>query len=143
MVFTISKISNHGTTHPVVARLHLQTFDLVNGTTLSNSDREAISKIYFEAGRRLLHCWDIRDQISAEIVEQAPAPQSDPRLMRLPHVIDLDQKLETFLYEAKNFLRGVVQLFELFFGTRLANASDLIGYGKKSKAIKCVECHLG
>src|SRR5207244_2524682 len=100
--FVFSKISNHGTNHPVIARLHLQTFDLLQATTLSPQTQEQVGHIYFEAGRRLLRCFEITNELSEKQIE-LEAETQPARIV--PYLIDLDRLVETFLYEAKNFLR--------------------------------------
>jgi hypothetical protein len=42
----------------------------------------------------------------------------------LPQVMQLDEECRNFLYEAKNFLRDLLQVFNLLFGTSFVEASE-------------------
>ena len=70
MAFEIAKILNHGTSHPVVARLHVQTSELINFTDLSQEAKDKARTIYFEAAKRLLYCDDLRDKPAKMQLEQ-------------------------------------------------------------------------
>jgi hypothetical protein len=63
----------------------------------------------------------LREEINAanEVREQ-----HDPRVRQIPHVIDLEGTAERFLYEAKNFLRDLLQLFRIVYKCELKDASD-------------------
>jgi len=124
MAFQIKKVSEHGTTNPIVARLSLQTRDLVQFSGLSETDRDRIVELYH--GRiqpRLLECDDISQEIVKEIFDIASELdkngfkiQSDGRVIEVPHLIRLEQRVEQFLYSAKAVLREIAKLFEIFFG---------------------------
>jgi hypothetical protein len=111
--FVISKISDHGTNHPVVARLHLQTFDLLEASTLSPELQDEVKRIYFEAGRRLLRCFDTWDELKRKQneLEAEARPSGNPQITHIPHLVGLAPTAEMFLYEAKNFLRDISMVF--------------------------------
>jgi hypothetical protein len=50
--------------------------------------------------------------------------QRDPRVRQIPHIIDLKGTAENFLYEAKNYLRDLLELLRIAYGCKLKNASD-------------------
>jgi hypothetical protein len=50
--------------------------------------------------------------------------QRDPRGRQIPHIIDLKGTAENFLYEAKNYLRDLLELLRIAYGCKLKNASD-------------------
>lgn len=127
MPFTLTQISNHGSQHPVVARLQLQTADILQHAILSsNEDRDRAKTIYFNGAWRLLRCFDRRDELSQKIAEANPPQQTDDsQVVRAPHVINLEGIVEPFLYEAKNFLRDIAGVFEPLAGKCFDQASDL------------------
>lgn len=127
MPFVVSKISDHGSSHPVVARLHLQTSELLKGSTLPQEKRETVFAAYFAAGRRLLRCCDICEDLTQKVETQSREIQAPagPHGRNMPHVIDLDREVEAFLYEAKNFLRDIVVIFDAFFDAKFDEASAL------------------
>ncbi len=140
--FVIQKISDHGTENPIVARLSLQTQDLLQWCGLSPEKKEEVFGIYFtQLQRRLLKCSDVvarlkksRDQsISnvASVVEQGAHSA--------PFVINLHDELETFLFEAKLFLRDTLNVINVFFGTTFNEASVFFPIrGKKDSKSKLV-----
>lgn len=115
--FTISKVSNRGTDHPVVARLVTQIFDLLQWAVLEEKQKHAIMSTLLEnLQKRLGQCWDIAEKIKVEEnVLVANFVKTDGRIQNIPHIELLDSLSETFLYEAKNFLRdlmnGVIKSF--------------------------------
>jgi hypothetical protein len=98
--------------------------------------------IYFiQLQRRLLKCSDIvarlkksRDQsvsYVASVVEQGTHSA--------PFIISLQDELETFLFEAKLFLRDTLNVINAFFGTTFNEASVFIPIlGKKDNKSKLV-----
>src|SRR3984893_9676365 len=145
--FIVQKISAHGADNPIVARLSLQTHDLLQWCGLSPEKKEEMFGIYFtQLQRRLLKCSDAvvrlkksRDQsISnvASVVEQGAHSA--------PFVISLQDELETFLFEAKLFLRDTLNVINVFFGTTFNEASAFRGKeDSKSKLVSCGERTLG
>ena len=133
MPFAFSKIFDHGTTHPVVARLHVQTGDLLQMSSLIEEKRQEVFQIIFEASTRLLHCYDIVTKIreARDTCMHEYQPAKKERTITLPHIIGLEGDAENFLYEAKLFLRDLTGLINAVFGTKFGQASDY--YSAKSK----------
>ena len=62
MVFEIRKISNIGTSHPLVARLGAQTSELINWLDIDKAGHDAIGELYaITLQQRLLRCHEVRD----------------------------------------------------------------------------------
>lgn len=108
--WTITKVSNRGSRHPVVARLIPQMGDLIEWSDLPKDKRDAVlnacsSDLYMRLGR----CWDIWEELGQKqqecISEYVP---SQERIVDFPHISYLDREVENFLYEAKNFLRDLL-----------------------------------
>jgi hypothetical protein len=141
--FVISKTSDHGTNHPVVARLHLQTFDLLEASTLSQELQDEAKSIYFEAGRRLLRCFDTRDELKRKQndLEAEARPSGNPQITPIPHLVDLDRIAEMFLYEAKNFLRDISNVFVPLGAIKFPKESKASHLSKE--AVRWAECNFG
>lgn len=137
MNFTITKISNYGVSHPFVARLSVQTGELIKWADLSKDDREAVSKLYLMTLQpRLLKCYEIQSRLHQRLVESAAdvEKQYTPEqgsIKALPYVMGLEGEAESFLYETKNYLRDLLNLFRIFFGFNKLAASQF--YDVKSK----------
>ena len=140
MTFTITKISNHGVSHPFVARLSVQTSELIRWADLSKADREAVGKLYMMTLQpRLLKCCDILCRLRQGLLESAASvqEQNDGRINAMPYVVGLEGEVESFLYEAKNYLRDLLNLFRIFFGFNKIAASqfyDVKGKGESKVA---------
>jgi hypothetical protein len=134
MAFEMRKTSNWGTKHPVVARLKVQTCELLQWTNLRKEKRDHITAVYFDAAERLLKSHEIygrlviaRDAALTEVYEQ-----KDPRVRNVPNVIGLRGELESFLYEGKNFLRELLNAVNAFFQTEFHEASDFVDLSEKN-----------
>ena len=106
LAFQIKQISEHGTSNPIVARLSVQTSQLLNFSKLKKDQKDRVLGLYnSEVQPRLLEC-DVRSQqISSEILEVANSltekgfvTQSQGRVIEVPNLLRLEQRLEHFLY---------------------------------------------
>jgi hypothetical protein len=127
MAFEIRKISDVGVSHPVVARLGVQASDLITWMDIEDVKRKEIVELYARTLKeRLLRCHQFRDDLVSRInssIETQQPPQNDNRIREVPHVIGLQGIAEGFLYEAKNYLRDLLNLFRIVYGCKLADAS--------------------
>jgi len=108
--FVIKKISDRGTQHPVVARLAIQIKELIVFANLDKSIKDSVLKAcLYTLQSRLGKCWDICQWLEDEQLriwkEYKP---TDERASQIPNISDLDRNVENFLYEAKNFLRDLL-----------------------------------
>lgn len=126
MPFEIRKISDVGVNHPVVARLGVQMSELLDWAGLEKAKRDAISGLYIHTLTwRLLRCHKNRDEIIRLMnasVSSIKKP-NNPNTREAPHVIGLEGLVEQFLYEAKNYIRDALVLFEIVYGCGLKDAS--------------------
>lgn len=114
----IQKVSNRGVRHPVVARLSVQMSELINFSGAEKSVREEILKACIgDLQSRLGKCWDIWQRLETEQARcDANHMPSDNPIAEIPHITDLDRDVDNFLYEAKNFLRDLMnQVVRKFF----------------------------
>lgn len=128
MAFQIQKISDVGTSHPAVARLGVQTGNLSKWLGVEKQQSEEIVGLYIRTlSRRLVRCFEFRDSLLQRLKTDADRVNATPRqpMPEIPYVVDLDGLVESFLYEAKNYLRDLVGVFRSAFGAEFKDASAL------------------
>lgn len=124
MGFILKKVSDYGTSNPIVARTSVQVSNLLQPFPLPKEKEERIFEIYFTMVQpRMIRCMEICQEINSEIEtidselkENGPKTQSNGRVLELPHITQLQEDVETYLYNAKSALRDLALLFETFFG---------------------------
>lgn len=138
MPFVITRTSNVGTTHPTVARLMLQTSSILDAAGLTKAQKDELATIYYKDLQPvLLECWNIRDSLAAEAVEclkNCEVDAKDRRVIRMRSVNQLEQRAENFLYQAKNFMRNTLRVWNWFYGTDFADASAYILVKKETQS---------
>ncbi len=127
MAFEIRKINDVGVGHPVVARLGVQASDLAPWIDIEDAKRKEVAELFARTlTERLLRCHQFRNDLvnrANEAIEKVPPPQNDKRVREVPNVIGLQGIVEGFLYEAKNYLRDLLNLFRIVYGCKLTDAS--------------------
>jgi hypothetical protein len=126
MPFEFREISDVGSNHPVVARLAAQTAEVLKWMNVEKGAKDAIGALYVhKLTSRLLRCHKIRDDLVAKVKEglREHEPHDKARSRNAPHVIGLQEAVEDFLYQAKNYLRDLLILFETVYGCPLKEAS--------------------
>jgi len=69
MVFQIKKVSDHGTANPIVARLSIQTQELIQFCSFEKEMKDKIFELYHDRIQpRVLTCDEIAQEISSEIL---------------------------------------------------------------------------
>ncbi len=135
----ICRVSNYGTSHPVVARLRVQSHELLQWADLPRDKREAVFTIYDGLKNRLLKCDECYDRLKAALKETREPGHvgfTGPHIQ--PYLIGLENEAETFLYESKNYFRDLLGVINVFFGTdfheaRIFYTSSVKGDVKLSK----------
>jgi len=121
MEFTLQKISNQGAENPIVARLSIQTDELVESFFLSKNKQDAICDIFaLKIQSRLLRCFEIMTEIESAYKECQRIPDSElisNGVIQCPSIIDLNSRIENFLHEAKSILREVIRIINYFYPT--------------------------
>ena len=70
MPFTVHKISDKGVSHPVVARLAVQTSKLIQFSGLPKEQQSSILDLYINSLQpRLVQCHDIHDRMRQRLDE--------------------------------------------------------------------------
>ena len=71
MRFTISRIADCGTGNPILARLTLQTFAILDHCEIRQEDADAVKLIYMESlTKKLVRCYEIAQRFQAEFVNE-------------------------------------------------------------------------
>lgn len=126
MSIKVTELSKHGTTNPIVARLHVQTSELIQFAKLPAEASEILFQSYFDLGLKLLDCWDISEKIRLEvndIVKNFVVARNDIGI-NVPYMQSIKTDAHHFLYIAKNFLRDLTGVVNIFFGTSFNEASN-------------------
>jgi hypothetical protein len=134
--FIVQKRSNHGTNNPIVARLSVQTHELLQCADLTEEAKGKIFRVYHDdLQRSLLRCYDAvtRLQQARDTTLHEVAAAVDQGARSFPFVIGLEDEVNTFLYEAKLYLRNALQVLNVFFGTSFLDASRLTKWNDKGK----------
>lgn len=130
MAFIIKKVSDHGTSNPIVARMAVQTHEVVQFFNLDKEKCDRVLDIYINHVKpRLLSCMEIADavrqeaeEIEARILRNDLGKQADGRVIELPQIAHLIERVETYLYNAKSALRDLALTFEPLFGVRFTHS---------------------
>lgn len=125
-MFEIRKTSDVGTSHHVVARLCVQTSELVQWIRPGEA-KDKILSLYMETlTQRLLDCHQFADTLEEKLSACSAewSSQHEGRVRMIPTVIGLVGIAESFLYASKNYLRDLLRLFQILYECHLKDASD-------------------
>lgn len=128
MPLQFKKISDAGTENPIIARLGVQTGEILKWTRLEKAQSDRVGELYvFNLSQRLVRCERsmeaIKNKLEEDIERVNVITQKDPRAAHVPYVTDLEGHVESFLYEAKNFLRDLISIFQIAYECDLDSAS--------------------
>jgi hypothetical protein len=136
-VQAVTNILDHGTANPIVARLTVQIFAIVDQCEITPEARDGIKGIYMNSlAKKLLRCWEIVERYRPEFTKQSTAykrPPANAQFVKIPHVMRLEEDCHEFLYVAKNFIRDLLKAFNLLYGTKFVRASEYLWAAKKGK----------
>ena len=136
-LFVVQQQLKHGVTNPIVARLSVQTLDILRQCDIEEDTRSKIEAIYTtELLPTLLRCWEIQRRLQAEYdkcVASYKPPASGDVSVELPQILSLEQECRDFVYEAKNYLRDLLKVFNLLYGTDFKEGSEWARAAKKSR----------
>lgn len=120
--FILRKLSDIGTENPIVARLSIQTSRIVEPFIKDKKTRDEIYEILgIKIKDRIISCFKIYKYLVDELnkadsyinlhIDEIRSAQC----IEIPSIIDLNDKCESFLYQAKSSLRDLCTLFSIFF----------------------------
>lgn len=123
MNFQIKKVGDQGTSNPIVARLTVQTDEVVGFCRITKAQKDAVLELYFnEVMPRLLTCDEISRRLVSEVgkVEAAVKAdglrgQAEGRAVVVPQLMRLQADVEQYLYSAKGVLRYAAGIFKPLF----------------------------
>jgi len=125
MGFVFTKTSDHGTQNPIVARLSVQSRQLMDPFSLAEEKKNKIwSILHDKIQHQLLTCYDIWHQTASReleiirnIEENGIPTQSHGRVASVEQIENLKHLSDSFLYSAKSALRDIKSLVCEFFET--------------------------
>jgi len=139
MPFVFSKLLEHGASNPIVARLGLQTLQILDQCKISKETRDKIAEVYMHSlQKKLIRCWEIEERFRSEFksaVESYKPPLSGNQAIHLPQIARLEEECHNFLYEMKNYVRDLLKVFNLLYGTDFKEASEFFRAKKGSKSL--------
>jgi hypothetical protein len=126
MDFEIKKLSDVGTSNPIIARLSMQTNDLVKMFPLTDKQKEDIFGLFgMKVSDRLVSCYKILSKLQDELNKVNQTDNSEyfkGNTVYTPIVMGLRYMCESFLYEAKSTLRDILGIFDIFFNKKFSEA---------------------
>lgn len=131
MAFQIQKISNAGTNNPIVARLGVQTTEVIGLAHLPEDKKERIVSLYvITLTQRLLKCEEALELIRKKLNDDRERVRAnlaaDPGSFEIPFVVGLTGHVEDFLYATKNYLRDLLGIFQIAYGCTLEDAGVFV-----------------
>jgi hypothetical protein len=96
----------------------LQTLELLGQSSLSKEKTDKIGEIFVSSlVKKLLRCWEIKERLELERTKARASPGRNEPAAHVPQIPKLEEECHNFLYEAKNFLRDLVTVFNLLHDT--------------------------
>jgi hypothetical protein len=139
MPFVFKKVLEHGSTNPIVARLGLQILEILKQCNASKDIQEKVGDLYMNSlQKKLLRCWEIEERFKKEFaaaVDKYKPPAAANAPVEVPQIARLDEECHNFLYEAKNFIRDLLQAVNHLYGTTFEEASEFCRAKKGSRCL--------
>jgi len=125
MSYVVTKTSDHGTSNPIVARLSVQSRQLMEPFSISEKKKKRVwGLLHDKVQQELLSCYDIWSQILsrkkkivAKIEETGIQTQSHGRVATIDQIENLKHLAGSFLYSAKSALRDIKFMICEFYET--------------------------
>lgn len=128
MPFIKKKVLVHGTTNPIVSRLSLQILQIMDQCNITQDMRDKIGKLYMESlQKKLLRCWEIRERFQQDFtaaVANYKPPSRNDHSIEIPQIARLEEECHDFLYNTKNYIRDLLKIFNILYGTEFKEASE-------------------
>ena len=129
MAYKFKKVLNHGAPTPLVARLSLQILEILKQCNVSKNIHDAVGNLYVNSLLpRLIRCWEIEERFKQEFVAAVDSykPSASANAgVEVPQIARLEPECHNFLYEAKNFIRDLLQVVNHLYGTTFEVWSSL------------------
>ena len=122
-----------------MARLSLQIFQILDQCDVKKEKNEAIGHLYLNSlQRKLLRCWEIKERFREEFNVATKTYQPSPKrgqAINIPNVSRLEEECHNFLYEIKNYIRDLLQVWNLLYETNFSNASEFSRAHRKRQSL--------
>ena len=146
--FNFTKISDYGTENYIVARLSLQIFQILEHCKIDEAKSDSIKSIYVDQLMpQLIHCWEIEEKYRRAFNQQVQSYEDSMKSGKrglLPFIPPLEQECHNFLYEYKNFVRNLLGVFNILYGTAFIGAGQFYPKNiKQDSVIKYAESEFG
>jgi hypothetical protein len=139
MPFQFKKTLEHGTTNPIVARLSLQILKILEQCDASQDVKVKVGELYMNSlQKKLLRCWEIDERFKKEFaaaLDNYKLPSAANAAVHVPQISRLEEECHNFLYEAKNFIRDLLQVVNHFYDTTFEEASEFSRAKKGSQSL--------
>ncbi|MGZ8096704.1 MAG: hypothetical protein ACXWUD_10745 [Methylosarcina sp.] len=144
MGFILKQVSDVGSGNPIVARLSLQFRSILDFYSFDYITKESIQSVLCnDIQKRLIACdrlaKEVIDEIEKvlnELIENGLKTQSGRRVIESPYIINLEERIESYLYNAKSCLRDSLKIYNIVFNTNFTEA-------RYDKAIEWAEREFG
>ena len=143
MPFVLTNLVEHGAGNPIVARLSAQILGLARQTT-PKEKHDAIGAKYLDLMKRLLVCYEIKEQFrtafnrATDAIEAQHAAGKAGGAVVLPQIPRLEEEARNFLVEAKGYVRELLQVVNLLYGTAFEEASEFSSAKKRKGATSLI-----
>jgi hypothetical protein len=125
MGYVIVKTSNHGTNNPIIARLSVQSRQLMEPFSISEEKKKKVWAIlHNKVQQQLLSCYDIwtkvtsrEEEIVANIKKNGIQTQAHGRVATIDQIENLNHLSSIFLYTSKSTLRDIKLIICEFYET--------------------------
>ena len=139
MPFQIKKVLEHGTANPIVARLSLQILEILKKCNASKDIQDKVGDLYMNSlQKKLLRCWEIEERFKKEFAaafdKYKPAVATNAAV-EVPQIARLEEECQNFLYEAKNYIRDLLNVVNCLYGTTFEEASEFSRAKKGSQSL--------
>jgi hypothetical protein len=147
MPFQFKKTLEHGTTNPIVARLSLQILKILEQCDASQDVKVRVGELYINSlQKKLLRCWEIDERFKKEFaaaLDNYKLPSAANAAVHVPQISRLEEECHNFLYEAKNFIRDLLQVVNQLYGTTFEEASEFSRTKKGQSLVEFAEKTFG
>lgn len=139
MPFVLQTFLDHGTKNYIVARLSLQILRIIDQCDIEGETQKRICEIYLNSlQRKLLRCWEIKTRYDREFngALQVYRPSNREALaVEIPHIPRLTEECHNFLYETKHYIRDLLEVWNLLYGTCFSSAREFLPTKRKSQSV--------
>jgi hypothetical protein len=139
MAFEYKTVLDHGTSNPIVARLSLQILEILKQCNASKDTQDAVRNLYMTSLLpKLIRCWEIEERFKKELaaaIGKYKPPATANASVEVPQIARLELECHDFLYQAKNFIRDLLQVVNHLYGTSFKEASEFSWAKKGSQSL--------